>query len=130
MLRNTKIIIWLLLIFLLLSCAENQTNKTNSSAKFSVTDFRGKVLNFSAHPKRVVCLIESALSGIYMLHAENNVAGISTNVYNTDVYEYYSKLDERIAKKELPAPGNCDFVDQESLFCLKPDLVIIWAFQK
>ncbi len=94
-----------------------------------VADFRGKTLKLARPAERIVCLIESALSGIYMLGEEKRVIGISRNIYNGDVYPYYAALDPRIKDKKLPAPGNWDFVNLESLLALKPDLVIIWSQQ-
>ncbi len=94
-----------------------------------VTDFRGKDLVFAEPAGRIVCLIESALSGLYMLGAQERVIGISRNVYTESVNRYYASLDERIRKKELPAPGNWDFISLESIVSLRPDLVIIWAEQ-
>ena len=38
-------------------------------------------------------------------------------------------MDERIKDKNLPAPGNWDFVNMESVVALKPDLVILWSNQ-
>jgi iron complex transport system substrate-binding protein len=38
-------------------------------------------------------------------------------------------MDERVRRKELPAPGNWDFVNLESVIALKPDLVILWSKQ-
>lgn len=99
------------------------------SKEIKVTDFRGKELSFSKPVTRIVCLIESALSGIYMLGREKSIIAISTNVYTGDVYRYYSMLDERIKNKTLPAPGNWEFVNVESVVALKPDVVIIWAKQ-
>jgi iron complex transport system substrate-binding protein len=95
----------------------------------SVTDFRGKTIEVKKPITRIVCLIESALSGLYMLGAGNKVVGISTNIYSTSLFSHYAKLDERIEKRLLPAPGNWDFVNIESVITLKPDLVIIWAHQ-
>lgn len=100
------------------------------AASISVTDFRGKTLSFSKAPERIVCLIESALSGIYMLGAQNRIAGISTNVYSESVFSDYSAMDERIRQKKIPAPGNWDFVNIESLIALQPDLVILWSHQE
>ncbi|MGC2062291.1 MAG: ABC transporter substrate-binding protein [Thermodesulfovibrionales bacterium] len=95
----------------------------------TVTDFRGKQLNFQKPVTRIVCLIESALSGIYMLGEEKRIIGISVNIYNSSVYSYYAAMDSRIRKKKVPAPGNWDFVSIESVIALKPDLVVIWADQ-
>jgi len=95
----------------------------------TVTDFRGKKLMFSKPPERIICLIESALSGIYMLGAEKKIVGISTNVYQGSVYSYYAAMDQRIKNKAISSPGNWDFVNIESVIALKPDVVIIWSKQ-
>lgn len=118
------------LLFILSGCRNNVDNKNSEKASaINVTDFRGKEMRFDQQPQRIVCLIESALSGLYMLHAENKVVGVSSNVYDGDVFDYYAQLDPRIKDKTLPAPGNWDFVSIESIVGLKPDLVIIWASQ-
>lgn len=98
--------------------------------QFEVTDFRGKTIKIRKPVNRVICLIESALSGIYMLKAEEKIVGISTNVYTGDVFSQYKILDERIKDKKLTAPGNWDFGNLESIIALKPDLVIIWSEQR
>jgi iron complex transport system substrate-binding protein len=95
----------------------------------TVTDFRGKKLTLAKPARRIVCLIESALSGLYMLGAEQSVVGVSANIYNSQVFSWYAELDERIRRKKIPAPGNWDFVNIESVIALKPDLVIIWSKQ-
>ena len=96
----------------------------------SVTDFRGKTITLDRPAGRIVCLIESALSGLYMLGAEERVVAVSTNVYQGEVYPYYAAMDRRIAEKKLPTPGNWDFVNLERVVALDPDLVIIWAHQE
>lgn len=100
------------------------------TALINVRDFRGKELHLAKPSERAICLIESALSGIYMLGAKNQVAGISNNVYSTEIFPFYAALDERIKNKTLPAPGNWDFVSIENVVSLRPDLVIIWASQE
>jgi iron complex transport system substrate-binding protein len=92
-------------------------------------DFRGRPLTGKLPAKRIVCLIESALSGLYMLDAENAVVGIGASVYQGETAAFYGVMDERIRKKEIPAPGNWDFVNVEGILTLRPDLVIIWAHQ-
>lgn len=105
-------------------------NMTDSAeASVSVTDFRGKHLILKKPVTRIVCLIESALSGLYMLGAEQKVVGVSANIYSGMVNSRYAALDDRIRLKKLPAPGNWDFVSIESVIALKPDLVIIWSQQ-
>lgn len=100
-----------------------------ASKEIKVTDFRGKELVFNKPVTRIICLIESGLSAIYMLGQEKKVIAVSTNVYTGDVYRYYAAIDERIKNKKLPAPGNWDFVNIESVVALKPDIVIIWSNQ-
>lgn len=100
-----------------------------SAHTLGIIDFRNKTVRLKAHPKRIVCLIESALSGIYMLNQGNRIVGVSKNVYQTDVYPYYAALDKRIKDKRLPAPGNWDSVSVEGILALQPDLVIMWAQQ-
>jgi len=100
------------------------------AATVSVTDFRGRVLTLPKPAARVVCLIESGLSGLYMLGAEQRVVGVPSSVYKGDVGPQYAALDDRIRRKELPAPGNWDFVNVESVVTLRPDLVILWARQQ
>lgn len=95
----------------------------------SVTDFRNKIIRVKKPVSRIVCLIESALSGLYMLGVEDKVVGISTNVYTGNVFHHYAELDERIRTRLLPTPGNWDFVNIESVISLRPDLVIVWAHQ-
>ncbi|MCX7770782.1 MAG: ABC transporter substrate-binding protein [Proteobacteria bacterium] len=95
-----------------------------------ISDFRGKEIVLKKPVERVVCLIESALSGIFMLGAQDKIVGISTNVYTGNVFNFYSLLDGRIKSKKIPAPGNWDFANIESIIALKPDIVIIWSEQK
>ncbi|WKZ20192.1 MAG: ABC transporter substrate-binding protein [Candidatus Jettenia sp. CY-1] len=94
-----------------------------------VVDFRGKTVRLKEPPERIVCLIESALSGIYMLNEGHRIVGVSKNVYHGNVYQYYAVIDKRIKDKALPAPGNWDFVSLEGILALRPDLVIMWAQQ-
>lgn len=102
---------------------------SDTDSYIKVNDFRGKTLIFKKPVERIVCLIESALSGLYMLGAEKYIVGISTNVYHGNVYPYYSALDPRIRNRTIPSPGNWDFVNIESVVALKPDVVIIWSNQ-
>jgi iron complex transport system substrate-binding protein len=95
-----------------------------------VRDFSGAEVRLEKPAERVVCLIESALSGLYMLGVQDKVVAVSTNVYQDAVHRYYAAMDPRIADQKLPTPGNWDFVSLESVVALRPDLVIIWASQK
>lgn len=124
MIRNLKILIFFFVVFL--------TNISEASIK--VQDFRGKEIVLKKPAERVVCLIESALTGIYMLKQQNKIVGIPTNVYEegyfySDTFKYYALLDERIKNKKLPAVGNWEKVNIEKVLSLKPDLIIIWSNQ-
>ena len=96
----------------------------------AVTDFRGQRIELDKPAERIVCLLESALTGLYMLGAESRLVGISTNIYQESVFAYYAAMDERIRERTLPTPGNWDFVNIESVVALQPDLVIIRTAQE
>jgi iron complex transport system substrate-binding protein len=100
-----------------------------ASQAIQVEDSRGKVVTLERPARRIVCLIESALSGLYMLGAEDALVGVSRNVYDGPTAHYYAALDPRLRAGRLPAAGNWDFVSVESTLALRPDLVVIWAQQ-
>jgi iron complex transport system substrate-binding protein len=131
MISGQKIHAVLFVIILLLSgCSDNiRERKTPKDALIHVKDITGKDLQFEKSPEKVICLIESALSGIYMLGAQDRIIGVPGEVYKEKTLRYYSKLDRRIAERSLPAPGNWDFVSIEQVIGLEPDLVIIWSSQ-
>jgi iron complex transport system substrate-binding protein len=118
-----------LMLFLLGFSLAQEGASASKNELITVTDFRGKQLKLEKPVTRIVCLIESALSGLYMLGAEGRVIGISANIYQGGVFQYYAAMDRRIKDRKLPAPGNWDFVNIESVLALKPDLVIIWSDQ-
>lgn len=93
----------------------------------TVTDLRGRQLHLPERPTRIVCLIESALSGLYMLGAGERVIAVSRNVYEGENADWYGRIDPRLAARALPTPGNWDFVSLEAVLALCPDLVIIWS---
>jgi iron complex transport system substrate-binding protein len=104
--------------------------ETGPAPTIELRDSRGKALLLRKPAERIVCLIESALSGIYMLGAEARVVGVSANVYEGETFRYYAAMDERIRSRSLPTPGNWDFINIEKVVALRPDLVIIWAHQE
>ena len=71
----------------------------------AATDFRGRRIELDKPAERIICLLESALSGLYMLGAEARLVGISTNIYQESVFPYYAAMDERIRERTLPTPG-------------------------
>jgi iron complex transport system substrate-binding protein len=122
--------LFLFILPIIVGCRQSVPKADLSASSISVTDFRNKKIAIPKPATRIICLIESALSGLYMLGAEESVVGVSSCVYNESSAPYYALLDERIMKKELPSPGNWDFVNIESVAALKPDLVIIWSSQE
>ena len=133
MLKSLSLYLVMVLLFpaLFSGCSNGLDSPQNKrQGTITVTDFRAKQLNFVKPPVRIVCLIESALSGLYMLGPEVKVVGISTSVYDENVAEQYALLDDRIKTRTLRSPGNWDFVNIESLVALQPDLVIIWSSQE
>lgn len=95
-----------------------------------VKDFRGVTIALKQPARRVVCLIESALSGLYMLGAQSSLVGVPANVYTGDVAPHYANLDKRLSNKSLPTPGNWDFISIERVIALRPDVVIMWSQQR
>jgi iron complex transport system substrate-binding protein len=127
--RSIKLlIIFLFSVLINISCVQ-ENSRNDVKSEISVVDFRGKEIHLKNPVGKAVCLIESALSGIYMLEAGNSIAGIPSSVYNDDLFKYYSKLDDRILQRRISAPGNWDFVSIEGILDLEPDLVIIWSSQ-
>lgn len=123
-----QIVIFLFGLIIFNACSFSPENDSREKV-IAVTDFRGKEIKLHKPAEKVVCLIESALSGIYMLRREEKIIAVSSNVYNETLHPYYARLDPRIALKQLPTPGNWDFISLEQIVGLNPDLVIIWASQ-
>ncbi len=118
-------------LLLLSACNSGNGESMVADGAIVVTDIRGKEVRLSEPADRVIVLYQGALDGMYMLHAEHTVVGIQNNIYTNPVsFKYFSKLDPRIARKELPAPGNWETsTNIESILALKPDLVIIASGQ-
>jgi iron complex transport system substrate-binding protein len=130
---RTNIVILYSVIFIysttFTGCRQSGLRSDKATTCINVTDFRGREIALAKPATRIICLIESALSGIYMLQAGDEVIGVPSDVYNENTEVQYALLDDRIRDKKLPAPGNWDFVSIENVVALQPDLVIIWASQ-
>lgn len=120
------LIIFITLVFV--ACT-NTSTAPSANNEIVVTDFRGSEITLKKPAERVICLIESALSGIYMLQQKKRVIAVPSAVYTDELFPYYARLDSRIASRSMPAPGNWDFISIEEIVGLKPDLVIIWSSQ-
>jgi iron complex transport system substrate-binding protein len=101
-----------------------------AAGQVRATDFRGKEIVLEAPARRVVCLLESALSGLYMLGAADRLVGIPRAALEPAVRPAYEALDPRIRAGSLPAPGSWDHVSLERVVALRPDLAIVWASQR
>jgi len=123
-----KLFFILLFTGMLVGCSE-ESQKSEKAFAIAIRDFRGETVSLDKPARRVVCLIESALSGIYMLGQQSKLVGIPGDAYHSNTWEKYAGWDARIRNKSLPAPGNWDFVSIEQVVGLAPDLVIIWASQ-
>lgn len=104
--------------------------ETADTPQIEVEDFRGKKLIFSKPVCRVVCLLESALTGLYMLGAEDRVVGVSANAYNGVSAPYYAAMDPRIKGQGLPVVSSSTTSSLERIIALKPDLVVLWSLNK
>ena len=101
-----------------------------AQAKIQVEDFRGRRLEFAAPVQRIVCLLDSALTGLYMLQAEQNVVGVSMTAYTGSSAPYYAVMDSRIREKSLPVVSNSATGSLERILALKPELVITFSLSK
>ncbi|GGK69540.1 ABC transporter substrate-binding protein [Rufibacter glacialis] len=128
----TKVITFLSVCLLLLSsCNKQGQENTRSEKDIVATDIRGKEVRLQEPAQRVIVLFQAALDGMYMLNAEHTIIGIQSRIYsNPESFHYFSKLDPRIARKELATPGNWEnSANMESVIALNPDLVIVDARQ-
>lgn len=106
------------------NAGSNQQSNPSEGAKISVTDMRGKTIELDKPAEKIVCLLNSGLNDLYMLGAADKVVGIDEWTYtNEKTWNILSKIDSRIAKKEIPAVDS----SMEKIISLNPDVVIIWA---
>lgn len=104
--------------------ADNQTDETDSAGTISVVDSRGETIELDHPAQKIVCLLNSGLNDLLMLGCGDRVIGIDEWTYTNEVtYNVLSKLDKRIADKEIPAVD----ANMEEIISLQPDVVIIWA---
>lgn len=116
----------------LASCQEATKQGDNQGGGYRAEDSRGKEIALAQPARRVVVLFEPMVDELYMLHAEEYIVGIPEQVYqNMSSYHFLSKLDERIAQKEIATPtygGRANNV--ESIIGLRPDLAIVYEQDK
>ena len=110
--------------------ANVDTLEKKEAVNIEVEDFRGKRLVFSKPVNRIVVLLDSALSGLYMLGAAEKVVGVNMTAYTGSSFPYFSALDARIKKRSLPVVSGSTAGSLERIIALRPQVVIIWAFNK
>ena len=106
------------------SASPDASAAASADTKISVTDSRGKTVEFDNPAEKIVCLLNSGLNDLEMLGEADKVVGLDAWTYtNAVTYNVLSKLDSRIASKEIPAVDD----NMEKIISLAPDVVIIWA---
>ena len=106
------------------SASPDASAAASADTKISVTDSRGKTVELDNPAEKIVCLLNSGLNDLEMLGEADKVVGIDAWTYtNAVTYNVLSKLDSRIASKEIPAVDD----NMEKIISLAPDVVIIWA---
>lgn len=124
----------LLLSCVLLGCTATEqpiSAKIQSPTSHCVVDSSETEVCLAQPAQRIVSLFESGLDGLYMLGQGAKIVGIPAEVYlQTLLFNAYSKMDPRIANKQLATPSQgSNATNIESLMLLKPDLVILGSGQ-
>lgn len=129
-----KLYLILLLSCLILACSKHEQKTAPEAAAVMsrcVIDGSDTQVCMPHSAQRIVALFESGLDGLYMLGQGAQVVGIPAEVYLQPLlFEAYSKLDHRIANRQLATPSQgSNATNIESLMLLKPDLVIVGSGQ-
>lgn len=103
---------------------EGSAAQEAESGKITIVDSRGVTVELDEPADEIVCLLNSGLNDLLMLGCGDSVIGIDEWTYTNEVtYNVISKLDDRIAAKEIPAVDS----NIEQIISMNPDVVIIWA---
>ncbi len=130
-----KLLASLLTLLILCGCSSSEQNRktqeNSTSHSICVFDSTNTKVCVAKPAQRIVSLFESGLDGLYMLGQGDKVIGIPAEVYIQPLlFNAYSKIDKRIANKQLAAPSQgANATNIESLVLLKPDLVIVGSGQ-
>ncbi|PRD48314.1 iron ABC transporter substrate-binding protein [Sphingobacterium haloxyli] len=124
--------LWWCIALLLTSCQQTTQHNHKEGSAYVAEDSRGLKIALTQPAKRVVVLFEPMVDELYMLQAGASIVGIPEQVYqNESSYQFLSKLDKRIARKEIATPtygGRANNV--ESIVGLRPDLAIVYEQDK
>lgn len=130
-----KSLVSILTLLILCGCSSSeQSRKTKENLvahSICVFDSTNTKVCVAKPAQRIVSLFESGLDGLYMLGQGHKVIGIPAEVYIQPLlFNAYSKIDKRIANKQLATPSQgANATNIESLVLLKPDLVILGSGQ-
>lgn len=129
-----KLLASLLTLLILCGCSSSEQNRKTqeNSTSHSICVFDSTNTKVCvAKPAKELSLCLSGLDGLYMLGQGDKVIGIPAEVYIQPLlFNAYSKIDKRIANKQLAAPSQgANATNIESLVLLKPDLVIVGSGQ-
>lgn len=109
------------------SCTQkkNKEEGEKTSQSIEVVDTQGNKVILDSIPERVVCLFDPSVDVIYMLQAQDKLVGIGAETYfDKEIFDYFKRIDPRIANKEIATPGSNEMLNIESVIALRPDLVI------
>ncbi len=124
------LIICSLFLFSCDNLSSRQTKEVQTN-NIKVTDALNNEVVLEKPVEKIICLYEPGLDALYMLHAESKLTGIYNDVYTSkELFPFYSKMDDRIAKKELPEAGINNGANIERIIQLAPDLVLMHAGQE
>ena len=130
-----KFLVSILTVLILYGCSSSEqkgkTQEKSAAHSICVFDSTNTKVCVDKPAQRIVSLFESGLDGLYMLGQGYKVIGIPAEVYIQPLlFNAYSKIDKRIANKQLATPSQgANATNIESLVLLKPDLVIVGSGQ-
>lgn len=114
---------------LIVGCGDREAGN-NSVVSVKAIDARGVEIVLPHYAARVVVLFEPFVDEMYMLGAGDKLVGIPQQVYqNPSTYHFLSKVDPRIARKEIATPtfgGRSTQV--ETVIGLQADLAIVYEY--
>ncbi|MDO5614982.1 MAG: ABC transporter substrate-binding protein [Cruoricaptor ignavus] len=123
-------ILFLCSLLLVVGCQKKELKENNdqqNKTAINVEDFLGNKIHLETPAKRVAVMFNPMLDAMYMLDATEQIIAVPADTYtDSHVYNYLSKIDERVKNKSLPTPGISGNLNVESILVLQPDLVIAY----
>ena len=114
------------------ACQQKTQQGDQVDSPYAAEDSRGKDIMLAHAAQRVVVLFEPMVDELFMLGVQDRIVGMPEQVYqNESSFRFFSKLDERIARREIATPtygGRAN--NMESIIGLRPDLAIVYEQEK